>query len=124
MGRVSAIGMAVKSLCNNRKGLVKIESQTPIESPIIKIKVSAHQKKEDDSNVDHRRSKVHDRREWIHVRASKSSSPKRSFVVLSVGVLCFYKEAFPRPHKLIEQFILSGTRVGYYEQTGDIPDNS
>ena len=124
MGRVSAIGMAVKSLCNNRKGLVKIESQTPIESPIIKIKVSAHQKKEHDSNVDHRRSKVDDRREWIHVRASKSSSPKRSFVVLSVGVLCFYKEAFPRPHKLIEQFILSGTRVGYYEQTGDIPDNS
>jgi len=121
-GRVASLEMAVNALCNNGKDLAMIgdasEKSHPAKHPIIKIKVTH---KRNDSTSEQQRSKIYDRRAWLHVRTNKSKLPKRCFAVLSVGVLCFYREELPRPHKLIGQLFLVGAKVGYSE---DVSVNS
>ena len=61
-----------------------------------------------------------DRREWVYIRRKKRKHPKRYFVVLSVGVLCFYKEELPRPHRLKGQLLLVGAEIRTREQSDPI----
>eukprot|EP00571_Detonula_confervacea_P007091 CAMPEP_0172325504 /NCGR_PEP_ID=MMETSP1058-20130122/54217_1 /TAXON_ID=83371 /ORGANISM="Detonula confervacea, Strain CCMP 353" /LENGTH=1046 /DNA_ID=CAMNT_0013042073 /DNA_START=110 /DNA_END=3246 /DNA_ORIENTATION=- len=121
-GRALSLEMAVKALCKNGKDLAVIgDANSTKEAPIIKINASSCIQIRNDSTVEQLRSKNCDRREWLQIRTSGSKSSKRYFAVLSVGVLCFYREKHPIPHKLIEQLYLVGAKVGTWEHTEDAP---
>lgn len=135
--RAASLEVAVNALCHNKKDLAVIRvanenesnygSAAPPDAPIIKISVSNYNHNQNDLSPVHQR--FYDKREWLHVRANNSKYPRRCFAILSVGVLCFYREAYPRPHKLIGQLFLVGARIGFrtnseFGSSGFGPDSS
>jgi hypothetical protein len=98
---------SVGVLCGDENDAVIVEDVED-ELPVIKINVTSNK---------HTLSGVQpnlraDWREWVFVRRKKGKRPKRYFAVLSVGVLCFYKEELPRPHRLKSQLLLVGAEIG------------
>ena len=99
---------SVSALCVDENDTVTIEVVHD-EPQIVKISVTRPQ-----ASVVHSKFSV-DRREWIHLRTKTDEHPKRYFAVLSVGVLCFYTEELPRPHRLKGQLLLVGAELGSEE---------
>eukprot|EP00985_Skeletonema_marinoi_P026792 scaffold21112_cov139-Skeletonema_marinoi.AAC.1 len=116
---ISHLRASVGVLCGDTNDAVVVEDDED-ELPIIKINVA--------SNM-HQISSVQpnlrvDRRDWVYVRRKKNKNPRRYFAVLSVGVLCFYKEELPRPHRLKSQLLLVGAHIGTREQSHPIEFSS
>lgn len=110
--KIAHLRTAVGVLCGDKNDAVAIEDA---KEPLSIIKINVTSNKHQISLVQQNLSV--DRREWVHVRRKKSKSARRYFAVLSVGVLCLYKEEFPRPHKLQSQLLLVGADIGTREQS-------
>lgn len=100
---------SVCALCNFENEATAIED-VEVEPQLVRIRVDRPQLLSMQSEVQTPISV--DRREWVYVRRKQSKQTKRYFAVLSVGVLCFYKEELPRPHRLRGQLLLVDAGLG------------
>lgn len=100
---------SVCALCNVGNEATAIEDVED-ESQLVKISVDRPQLLSMQSAMQTPVSV--DIREWVYVRRKQSKQTKRYFAVLSVGVLCFYKEELPRPHRLRGQLLLVDAGLG------------
>lgn len=118
--KIAHLRAAVGVLCGDKNDAVVIEDAKAEEPPIIKVNVTSnkHQSSSGQPNLDI------DRREWVYVRRKKSKSARRYFAVLSVGVLCLYKEELPRPHRLQSQLLLVGAVIGTRDHSNPIEVSS
>jgi hypothetical protein len=100
---------SVGALCNVENEATAIED-VEVEPQLVRIRVDRPQLLSMQSAMQTPVSV--DRREWVYVRRKQSKQTKRYFAVLSVGVLCFYKEELPRPHRLRGQLLLVDAGLG------------
>ena len=117
--KIKCLRASVGILYGNKDGSVIIEDagrEYPISSISIDGKAqTCFNENPKPSNVDHR--------EWIYVRRKNSKFLKRFYAVLSVGVLCFYKEELPRPHRLRCQLLLVGASIGTCDDNPSVTSN-
>ncbi|KAL7536245.1 hypothetical protein ACHAXR_007017 [Thalassiosira sp. AJA248-18] len=91
-----------ENLCLNRNLVVLCPSST--EASPLSIKVSGCKGIKDPDMTDISG--------WVFARSSSGKPWKRQYLVLSHSVLSCYAEADPKPHRLLEQVMLQGAKIG------------